>query len=35
MKAIVAADGVNSEIAELTGARQKFVPEELTKGPRS
>ena len=28
VKAIIAADGVNSEIAELTGARDKFGPHE-------
>ncbi|TLX85880.1 MAG: electron transfer flavoprotein [Thaumarchaeota archaeon] len=28
-KAIIAADGVNSEVAELTAARHKFTPEEL------
>jgi electron transfer flavoprotein-quinone oxidoreductase len=32
VKAIIAADGVNSEIADLTGARQKFSPEELYQG---
>lgn len=32
VKAIIAADGVNSEIADITGARQKFSPEELYQG---
>ena len=32
VKAIIAADGVNSEIAEMTGARQKFSPGELYQG---
>jgi electron transfer flavoprotein-quinone oxidoreductase len=32
VKAIIAADGVNSEIAELTGARPKFTPEQLYQG---
>lgn len=32
VKAIIAADGVNSEVADLTGARQKFSPEELYQG---
>ncbi len=32
VKAIIAADGVNSEIAYMTGARQKFSPEELYQG---
>jgi electron transfer flavoprotein-quinone oxidoreductase len=32
VKAIIAADGVNSEIAELTGARHKFGPDELYQG---
>ena len=31
-KAVIAADGVNSEIAELTGARPKFSPEQLYQG---
>jgi electron transfer flavoprotein-quinone oxidoreductase len=31
-KAIIAADGVNSEIAEITGARNKFTVEELYQG---
>lgn len=30
--AIIAADGVNSEIASLLGAREKFSPEELYQG---
>jgi electron transfer flavoprotein-quinone oxidoreductase len=30
--AVIAADGVNSEIAEITGARTKFTPEELYQG---
>ncbi|MGI0016992.1 MAG: FAD-dependent oxidoreductase, partial [Nitrososphaera sp.] len=29
VKAIIAADGVNSEVAEMTGARVKFTPEQL------
>ena len=32
VKAIIAADGVNSEVADMTGARQKFSPEELYQG---
>jgi electron transfer flavoprotein-quinone oxidoreductase len=32
VKAIIAADGVNSEIAEITGARNKFTVEELYQG---
>jgi electron transfer flavoprotein-quinone oxidoreductase len=32
VKAIIAADGVNSEVAELTGARPKFTPEQLYQG---
>src|SRR5919197_1480310 len=32
VKAIIAADGVNSEIAEITGARHKFTSEELHQG---
>jgi electron transfer flavoprotein-quinone oxidoreductase len=32
VKAIIAADGVNSEIAEMTGARPKFTPEQLYQG---
>lgn len=31
-KAIIAADGVNSEVAEITGARSKFTPEESYQG---
>ena len=31
-KAIIAADGVNSEIAEITGVRKKFLPSELYQG---
>ncbi|MDQ3872075.1 MAG: FAD-dependent monooxygenase [Thermoproteota archaeon] len=31
-KAIIAADGVNSELAEMTGARAKFTPEQLYQG---
>ncbi|MDQ3717740.1 MAG: electron transfer flavoprotein, partial [Thermoproteota archaeon] len=31
-KAVIAADGVNSEIAEMTGARSKFNPEQLYQG---
>jgi len=31
-KAVIAADGVNSEIAEMTGARNKFTPEQLYQG---
>jgi electron transfer flavoprotein-quinone oxidoreductase len=31
-KAVIAADGVNSEIAEMTGAREKFTPEQLYQG---
>ena len=31
-KAVIASDGVNSEIAEITGARQKFFPPELYQG---
>jgi electron transfer flavoprotein-quinone oxidoreductase len=31
-KAVIAADGVNSEIAEMTGARAKFTPEQLYQG---
>ena len=34
VRAIIAADGVNSEIAELTGARPKFVPQELYQGAK-
>jgi electron transfer flavoprotein-quinone oxidoreductase len=32
VKAIIAADGINSEIAEMTGARSKFTPEEVYQG---
>ncbi|MGH9991864.1 MAG: FAD-dependent oxidoreductase [Nitrososphaera sp.] len=32
VKAIIAADGVNSEVAEMTGARVKFTPEQLYQG---
>jgi electron transfer flavoprotein-quinone oxidoreductase len=32
VNAVIAADGVNSEIAEITGARLKFTPEELYQG---
>ena len=32
VKAIIAADGVNSEVADMTGARQKFSPSELYQG---
>ncbi|HKZ61358.1 MAG TPA: electron transfer flavoprotein [Nitrososphaera sp.] len=32
VKAVIAADGVNSEIAEITGARAKFTPEQLYQG---
>src|SRR5919202_3824261 len=31
-KAVIAADGVNSEVAEKTGARKKFTPEQLYQG---
>jgi electron transfer flavoprotein-quinone oxidoreductase len=31
-KAVIAADGVNSEIAVMTGARDKFTPEQLYQG---
>ncbi len=31
-KAVIASDGVNSEIAEITGARKKFSPSELYQG---
>lgn len=31
-KAVIAADGVNSEIAFLTGARPKFTPQQLYQG---
>ena len=32
VKAIVAADGVNSEIAEMVNARKKFTPDQLYQG---
>lgn len=32
VKAIIAADGVNSEVADITGARKKFSPTELFQG---
>ncbi len=32
VKAVIAADGVNSEIAQLTGARPKFTPAQLYQG---
>ncbi len=32
VKAVIAADGVNSEIAQLTGARPKFTPMQLYQG---
>jgi electron transfer flavoprotein-quinone oxidoreductase len=32
VKAIIAADGVNSEVAEMVGARSKFTPEQLYQG---
>ncbi len=32
VKAIIAADGVNSEIAEIVGARSKFTPTQLYQG---
>lgn len=32
VKAVIAADGVNSEIADMTGARPKFTPEQLYQG---
>lgn len=32
VKAVIAADGVNSEIAEMTGARPKFTPTQLYQG---
>ena len=31
-KAVIAADGVNSEVAEMTGAREKFSPAQLYQG---
>ena len=35
VKAVIAADGVNSEAALITGARQKFEPESLYQGVKS
>lgn len=32
VKAIIAADGVNSEVAEMVGARKKFSPNQLYQG---
>ena len=32
VKAVIAADGVNSEVAEFTGARKKFSPTQLFQG---
>jgi len=32
VKAVIAADGVNSEIAEITGVREKFSPTQLYQG---
>ncbi len=32
VKAIIAADGVNSEVAEITGARSKFTPKQSYQG---
>jgi electron transfer flavoprotein-quinone oxidoreductase len=32
VKAVIAADGVNSEIAQMIGARPKFTPEQLYQG---
>jgi len=32
VKAVIAADGVNSEIAEMVGARKKFTTEQLYQG---
>ena len=32
VKAIIAADGVNSEVAEIVGARKKFTPNQLYQG---
>lgn len=32
VKAIIAADGVNSEIVQMVGARQKFLPSQLYQG---
>ena len=34
-KAVIAADGVNSELAEMTGARAKFTPERAVPGCKS
>ena len=34
-KAVIAADGVNSELAEMTGARAKFTPEQPVPGCKS
>jgi electron transfer flavoprotein-quinone oxidoreductase len=31
-KAVIAADGVNSEVANMSGARSKFTPEQLYQG---
>jgi electron transfer flavoprotein-quinone oxidoreductase len=31
-KVIIAADGVNSEVAQMSGARSKFTPEDLYQG---
>ena len=32
VKAVIAADGVNSEVAQITGARSKFTPSDLYQG---
>ena len=32
VKAIIAADGVNSEVAQISGARPKFTPQQLYQG---
>ena len=32
VKAVIAADGVNSEVAEMVGARKKFTPKQLYQG---
>lgn len=32
VKAVIAADGVNSEVAQMTGARPKFSPDQLYQG---
>ena len=32
VKTIIAADGVNSEVAQITGARPKFTPDQLYQG---